>query len=150
MIATIDFGSIRAGEWLPTVDFCVDELAARRYAVATTTAAAATPQFIPPLALVALALAAMTELMPLPPSTMHVGQDVEFTSAVRVGSVVEARFRLDWRRCSTDRVVSSFSFDLTADGEPCAHGRVLLRSSAEDLSTSSQHGQSVGAVRADG
>ena len=137
MIATIDFGSVRAGEWLPTVDFCIDEQAARRYAVATTSESSPHPQFSPPLALVALALAAMTELMPLPPSTMHVGQDVEFTAAVRVGSVVQARFRLDWRRCSVDRVVSSFSFDLAADGEPCAQGRVLLRSSADDLSTSS-------------
>ncbi|MEZ4554526.1 MAG: hypothetical protein AB7L91_01220 [Dehalococcoidia bacterium] len=128
----IDFGAVRVGDSLPSVEFCVDQEAATRYASATANGAHS-PRLTPPLALVALALAAMTEVMPLPPSTIHVGQDVDFTAGVAIGSVVRAGFRLDWRRCTRDQVVSSFSFELAVDRKRCAHGRVLLRTGAADL-----------------
>ncbi|MGE0227454.1 MAG: hypothetical protein AB7U23_02955 [Dehalococcoidia bacterium] len=132
LIAMIDFGSVRVGDWLPSVEFRVDAAAATRYAAATANGTDS-PPIAPPLALVALALAAMTELMPLPPSTIHVGQDVDFSAGVAIGSVVRAGFRLDWRRCARDQVVSSFSFELAVGRERCAHGRVLLRTGAADL-----------------
>lgn len=128
----IDFGSVGAGESLPTVEFSVDERSAGQYALATADASTRRQQ-APPLALVALALAAMTEIMPLPPSTIHVGQDVEFIAAVPIGSVVTADFRLDSRRCVREQVVSSFSFVLEANGSKCATGRVILRTSVADF-----------------
>lgn len=134
LVAVIEFGAVRAGESLPRVEFRVDERSAGQYALATTDASAPCQQ-TPPLALVALALAAMTEVMPLPPSTIHVGQDVGFVAAVPIGSVVTADFRLDSRRCVRDQAVSSFSFVLEAGGRPCASGRVILRTSVADLVT---------------
>lgn len=137
--AVIDFGAVRAGDSLPTVAFCVDAQSAGQYALATADTSAPCQQ-APPLALVALALAAMTEIMPLPPSTIHVGQDVEFVAAVPIGSVVTADFRLDSRRCVRAQAVSSFSFALRADGRCCATGRVILRTSASDLEAAAPSG----------
>lgn len=139
LATAIDFGAVGAGESLPTVEFRVDEYSAGQYALATADTSAPCQQ-APPLALVALALAAMTEIMPLPPTTIHVGQDVEFVAAVPIGSVVTADFRLDSRRCVRDQAVSSFSFVLEAGGRRCARGRVILRTSVADLGTAAPSG----------
>jgi acyl dehydratase len=47
--------------------------------------------FVPPLAITALAIAAMAQSIPLPPgiAAIHASQDVEFLSPVPVGATVE-------------------------------------------------------------
>ncbi len=139
-IAGVDFGRVRIGESLPVVEFCVDERTVDHYALATTGACGPSAD-APPLALVALALAAMTEVMPLPPSTIHVGQDVDFLAPVAVGSVVTARFQLDRRRGAGNQVFSSFSFDLAAGRQLCARGRLVLRTSASDFGAAESLGR---------
>lgn len=123
----VDFDTLRPGEELPPVEFEMSAAAARAYLLATGSATSAGPEIAPPLALVALALAAMTDRMPLPPSTQHVGQEVWFAAAVPIGATVRARFTLEARRVAGRLTVSVFRFELDEERSLCARGTIMLR-----------------------
>ncbi len=126
--ALVDFDAINPGDVLPTVQFEIGAAETRAYLLATRSAAAAADAHIaPPLALVALALAAMTERMPLPPSAQHVGQEVTFEAPVRIGATVRARFVLEARRATGRQALSVFTFELYDRDCRCAYGRLTLR-----------------------
>ncbi len=131
-VELVDFATVCVGESLPAVHFCVDAGSAAAYAQATSSGDEVC-RHAPPLALVAFALAAMTDTMPLPPSTIHVGQDAAFTSAVPIGATVTACFALQSRRRILEQFVSVFSFVLETEDRECGNGRVVLRTSATDL-----------------
>lgn len=125
--ALVDFHAIAPGALLPTVEFAIGAAETRAYLLATGSAADVDARIAPPLALVALALAAMTERMPLPPSAQHVGQEVTFEAPVRVGATVCARFTLEARRATGRQALSVFTFELYERDCRCAHGRLTLR-----------------------
>ena len=122
----MDFEALQPPVRLPPVEFRVTGDVARAYLQAT--GAALLPEApAPPLALVALALAAMTERMPLPPSTLHVGQEVSFFAPVPLDATVRATFRLDARRGTGTHLLSSFHFELYVGERSHAAGRIQLR-----------------------
>src|SRR5258708_35900838 len=90
LAATVDYHALVAGEVLPEVSFAAGLSEVDEYQHATGDESPR--RLVPPLALVALALAAMTERMPLPPSTVHAGQSVTFHCPVPMGSIIAVRF----------------------------------------------------------
>jgi hypothetical protein len=129
----IDFDSVAVGERLPPVSFVLDPAVCAAYQRATGPYPAAPPRLTaPPLLLVALALAAMTERMPLPPSALHVGQELTFLRAAASDCSVDAQFWLDARRRAGASTVTAFGVELSVAGEPVVVGRVLLRQDATE------------------
>ena len=49
------------------------------------------PGFAPPMAVAALGLRGVMDVLAVPPGTLHVGQDLEFVGAVRIGERLECR-----------------------------------------------------------
>jgi acyl dehydratase len=83
-------------------------------AVGDAAIGAAGPGLVPPMAIAALSIRALIEASPLPPGTLHAGQEIAFHRAVRVGerltvtaSIVSRGERAGWVLMSVDLEVSS-------------------------------------------
>src|SRR5712692_6633962 len=106
----VDYHAVVEGEVLPEVSFATGASEVSEYQRATGDLSSGL--VVPPLALVALALAAMTERMPLPPSTVHAGQSVTFYCAVPIGSEIAVQFRVRSRREQQQKIVTTFDMRL--------------------------------------
>ena len=128
----VDFDALAPGARLPAVSFETNEGICGEYLLATGDGAHAfaLAGAVPPACLIALALASMTERMPLPGSTVHTGQEMEFLRAVPTEATVVASFQLLARRRSGAHTTSVFGVTLSHDEQPVAVGRTLLRSRA--------------------
>ena len=72
------------------------------------------PALVPPMAIAALSIRALIEASPLPPGTLHAGQEIALHRAARVGeqltvtaSIVSRGERAGWVLMSVDLEVSS-------------------------------------------
>lgn len=52
------------------------------------------PEYVPPMAIAAYAMAALARSLALPPGTIHAGQELEFLKAVPLGSAVTCQGRV--------------------------------------------------------
>ena len=78
--------------------------------------------------MLALTLAAITDRMPLPPTCVHVGQELTWSRTVEAEAEILVRFGLVSRRSAGGSTLSAFSLHLEdRDGE-IAQGRILLQS----------------------
>jgi hypothetical protein len=84
---------------------------------------------VPPTLLLAFAMAEMTAVMPLPATTLHVGQELGLKRAVRVDEQLEARFVLHDRRQSPNLILHRFDLEISVEGEIVADGRIGLQTS---------------------
>ena len=124
----VDFDALSPGTRLPAVSFETNERICGEYLLATGGSAHAHAGAVPPACLIALALASMTERMPLPESTLHTGQEMEFLRAVPTEATVIASFQLLARRLTGAHTTSVFGVTLSHNEQPVAVGRTLLRS----------------------
>ena len=122
----IDYHGVGVGEELPPVSFDVTHRDVEDYHDAVG-AVRARP-WVATMHLLAITLAAITERMPLPPTCVHVGQELEWTRAVQAGATVHVRFGLLSRRIAGGSMLSAFSLHLSSDGGQVARGRILLQS----------------------
>lgn len=122
----VDYDAVRVGEELPPVAFTVtrDDVEDYRDAVGTPGARPA----IAIMHLLAITLAAITERMPLPPTCVHVGQELEWSRSVEADATIDVRFALVSRRTAAGSTLSAFSLHLSCDGLEVARGRILLTS----------------------
>jgi acyl dehydratase len=72
------------------------------------------PNLVPPMAIAALSIRALIEASPLPPGTLHAGQELAFHRAAKIGdqltvtaTIVSRGARAGWVLMSVDLAVSS-------------------------------------------
>lgn len=119
------FLEVAVGEMLPTLTFCpsAHDIASYDRAVGSTAAS----DLVSPTLLLAFAMAEMTAVMPLPQSTLHVGQELTLRRGVRVDEQLEARFVLRDRKQSAGLTLHRFDLEILAGTEIVADGRIGLQ-----------------------
>ncbi len=120
------YDEVAVGEVPPPVSFVVTKADVEDYRNAV-----GSPVGRPTIAtlhLLALTLAAITDRMPLPPTCVHVGQELTWSRTVEAEAEILVRFGLVSRRSAGGSTLSAFSLHLEdRDGE-IAQGRILLQS----------------------
>ena len=86
---------------------------------------------VPPMALAALSIRALIEASPLPPGTLHAGQELSFRRAVRIGEELTAKAHIVSRGERPGWVLMSVEFKVSAAGEPVMSGRATVTFPAE-------------------
>ena len=126
LVAPVDYDAVRPGDELPAISFFVtaEDVEHYRDSVGTPTRRPA----VAIMHLLALTLAAITDRMPLPPTCVHVGQELAWHRPVAPGSRIDIRFALLSRRTAGGSTLSAFSLHLSTDGLEVADGRILLQS----------------------
>ncbi len=128
---TIDFFALQRGDVMPESSLRVDAGDVRGYLAATGEAGAAAgglwgAEAVPPLALGALVLAALTDQMPLPTGTVHVGQEFEFLRPVTAGQELTARATVNRRTERRGTLLTTLSLELRAAGGLVLEGLTTL------------------------
>ena len=72
--------------------------------------------FAPPLAVAALALGALLDLMELPPGALHTGQQFESAAGVPLGASLTMSGRIAQRSERAGLIVSAIEFEVTVAG----------------------------------
>ena len=121
----VDFFALARGDTLPAIAVAIDSADVRAYLEATGEPLGPWTEAAPPLAVGALALAALTELMPLPEGTVHVGQEFEFLRAVAPGETLEAELRIAQRSERGGAVVLAIDLELRSAAGDGAGDMVL-------------------------
>ena len=122
----VDYNAVRVGDVLPPISFTVTKQDVEDYRDSV-----GTPEPRPAVAimhLLAITLAAITERMPLPATCVHVGQELEWSSAVEADVTIDVRFALVSRRTAGGSTLSAFSLHLASGDTEVARGRILLTS----------------------
>ncbi len=123
----IDFYALARGEALPVIPVVFDAADVRAYLDATGEPHEHWTEAAPPLAVGALVLAALVDLMPLPEGTVHIGQEFQFLRAVTPGEPLEARLRVAQRSERGGAVVLALDLELyTGGGEAVLRGRATV------------------------
>lgn len=124
--AHIDYDALPVGLPLPPIPLVVWAADVEDYREAVGTAEA--HDTISSTQLLALMMAAITERMPLPPTCVHVGQELEWSRAVAPGTPLTIHFGLVSRRTAGGSTLSAFFLRLSAPDGEVARGRILLQS----------------------
>jgi hypothetical protein len=104
-----------------------DEVAAY---VAATGDTASYGDAVPPLAAVALGLAALQDQLMLPEGSLHTGQEVEHLGRVAVAAQLTLAGRVAQRSERQGYVISVVEFEITADGAPGVRARSTIMAPA--------------------
>jgi acyl dehydratase len=86
----------------------------------------ACPGLVPPMAVAALSIRAMIEASPLPPGTLHAGQELAFRRAVRIGEQLTVGARVVSRGERGGWVLLSVDFGVSSVGEDLMNGRATV------------------------
>ena len=80
--------------------------------------------------ILAIAMSKMTEIMPLPFSTLHVGQQLDWYNPVVIGDHLNGQFVLRNRRYSENSILHYFDLEISNSGKIVADGRITLQTDA--------------------
>ncbi|MHB8377236.1 MAG: hypothetical protein ACYDEB_09820 [Dehalococcoidia bacterium] len=86
---------------------------------------------VPPLAAVALGLAALQEQLSLPDGALHTGQDVEHLAPVLPGARLTLTGRVAQRSERQGFVISVIEFEIAAAGETAVRARTTIMAPGE-------------------
>jgi hypothetical protein len=96
---------------------------------------------VPPLAAVALGLAALQERIALPEGSLHTGQEVEHHAAIPVGDALTLSGRIAQRSERQGMVISVLEFEISTSSSTAVRARSTImapaRDSARDQGTTS-------------
>jgi hypothetical protein len=81
---------------------------------------------VPPLAAVALALAALHEYISLPDGSLHTGQEVDHLAAVRAGAPLTMTGRIAQRSERQGMVISVVELEIGSAGETAVRSRSTI------------------------
>jgi acyl dehydratase len=104
------------GDWIDAYIAAVDD-----EAIASVGA-----QYVPPMAIAALSVRALLEHSSLPPGSLHAGQELSFTSAVRRGDTLTASARILSRGERQGAVLMSIELDVDRGGDDVMVGRATI------------------------
>ena len=121
----VAFLEVVVGETLPTLTICASAQDLASYDRAVGSAIAS--QLVSPTLLLAFAMAEMTAVMPLPQSTLHVGQELTLKRGVHIDEQLEARFVLRDRKGSAGITLHRFDLEIVSGTEIVADGRIGLQ-----------------------
>jgi hypothetical protein len=109
--ARTSISDLPRGHAFTPATFALDAQRVRAYLDATCDRGAY-GQLVPPLAAVALGLAALQEQLSLPDGALHTGQEAEHLAAVHVGSELTLRGRVAQRSERQGFVISVIEFEI--------------------------------------
>jgi acyl dehydratase len=81
---------------------------------------------VPPMAVAALSIRALIEASPLPPGTLHAGQELSFRRAVKIGDDLSVTARVISRGERAGWVLMSIDIGASANGEQVMTGRATI------------------------
>ncbi len=84
------------------------------------------PGLVPPMAVAALSIRAMLESAPLPPGTLHAGQELAFHRAARIGEQLTVTASVASRGERAGWVLMSVDLAVSADSERVMTGRATV------------------------
>jgi acyl dehydratase len=92
----VDYSELKEGYEFPQASFCLDSSLVNAYikAVNETSALYQKTRFAPPMAVAALAMAALSEGVSFPSGAIHVSQEVEFLDTVNINDVIVSHSRV--------------------------------------------------------
>lgn len=96
----VEYSQLEPGHEFPPASAALDGATVSAYlkAVGETSPLYQGSDLVPPTAVAALAMAALSEQMTLPPGTIHVSQELEFKAAVSVNDTITTRARVSGKR----------------------------------------------------
>lgn len=130
----IDFFALQSGDELPEISLLVNAEDVRAYLKATgeTSVNLWGEDAVPPLVLGALVLAAITERMPLPEGTLHVGQEFEFYRTVKTDEHLTVSASLGRRIERRGRLATTWATELRLLDEVVVVGLTTLMTPTTD------------------
>ena len=92
----VDCTELKEGYEFPQASFCLDSSQVNAYikTVNETSALYRNTKLVPPMAIVALAMAALSESVSFPSGAIHVSQEVEFLDTVSINDVIISHSRV--------------------------------------------------------
>ena len=122
-----------AGHSFEPIAFSVDAERSRAYRAATgdTLPLYDESNAVPPLAVAALALGALMEVIDLPDGTLHGNQSLEAHAAVPVGAQLVCTPTITRNATRAGMVFTTFEFAITHEGAPAVTSRATVLYPAE-------------------
>jgi acyl dehydratase len=92
----IDYNELKEGYEFPQTSFCLDSSLVSAYikAVNETSSLYQNTRLVPPMAVIALAMTALSEGVSFPSGAIHVSQEVEFLETVDINDVIISHSRV--------------------------------------------------------
>ena len=84
------------------------------------------PDLVPPMAVAALAVRALLERAALPPGAVHIGQEIAFRRAARVGERLSASARVVSRGERQGWLLMGIDLNVEGEGGPIMEGRATV------------------------
>ena len=132
------------GHTFPPISFTVDAEKSRAYRAATGDALALYEEqsAVPPLAVAALALGALMEVIDLPDGTLHGNETLQAHAAVPVGAALTCAPAVTRNSTRAGMVFTTFEFVVSHEDKPVitARATVLYPASESSLSPKSERG----------
>ena len=121
------FEEVAAGQPLPLLSFYLSRNDVISF---HQTVGIGRDDFVSPIMILAIAMSKMTEIMPLPFSTLHVGQQLDWYNPVVIGDHLNGQFVLRNRRYSENSILHYFDLEISNSGKIVADGRITLQTDA--------------------
>jgi hypothetical protein len=92
----IDYSELKEGYEFPKSSFSLDSSVVRSYieVVGEDSAFYQNTSFVPPMAIAALAMSALSDLVLFPPGVIHVSQEIEFFNIASVNDLLVSQARV--------------------------------------------------------
>ena len=121
---------LSAGHSFETIRFSIDAERARAYVVATgdSNCIYEDDGFVPPLAVAAIALGYLLELVSLPAGSLHVSESLEYKAPVPAGAALECKAALVQRSQRAGMVVSVLDTEISHEGVVAVTARATVMS----------------------
>ncbi|MEO8456934.1 MAG: MaoC family dehydratase [Chloroflexota bacterium] len=128
--------ALAKGHDFPPTTFTLSPAWVDAYIEATADTAIRTiaPNLVPPMAVAALSIRALVEASPLPPGTLHAGQELAFKRAVSVGEELSVTARIASRGERAGWVLMSVDLEAFAANAPVMTGRATITFPLEQTS----------------
>jgi hypothetical protein len=121
---------LSAGHSFETIRFSIDAERARAYVAATGDANAIYEQegFVPPLAVAAVALGYLLELVSLPSGSLHLSESLDYREPVPAGAALECKAALVQRSQRAGMIVSVLDTEVLHEGRTALTARATVMS----------------------
>lgn len=122
----IHFETMTAGDELAVLTFSVSTEQVHAYLDATGEPVERWTEYVPPLAIGALALGELMGRMESLNGVLHTGQQFTFDAPVAHGDEIAARFTVASASRRRGALITAVEIELKCDGEPVGSGRASL------------------------
>jgi acyl dehydratase len=125
---SVDYSQLSLGQTVSSQTFLLDAETVSRYVRAVEDSSPiATSEYVPPMAVAALSVRGVVNDLQIPGGTLHLGQEVEFFEAIRVGESINCSAELAQNslRGGSRILVVGLSVT-TGDGEAVMSGKATV------------------------